>query len=147
MKAGNAGEGSGGFGGLGEIFVPFETNGDSDFRFGEGEVGGIVRGLGDAQDMSTAADPHVFSESDFGGHTEGNLDFCTFLQGDIGEEEDTARAEILSEAKALDGGRDLTERERKKVREPLSDAAFNPNWRSSHKRHPVPRRREAYTPL
>jgi hypothetical protein len=33
------------------------------------------------------------------------------------------------------------EREWKKIREPLSDAAFHSNWRSSHRCDPLPRRR------
>jgi hypothetical protein len=133
VESGDAGEGGGGFGELGEIFVAFETNRDSDFGFGKSGSRGIVRGLSDAQDVSAAADTHVFSESDFGGHAEGDFDFCAFLKRDIGEEEDAARAEILGEAKTLDGGCDLTKRQREKVREPLSDAAFHSNWRSSHR--------------
>jgi hypothetical protein len=101
-------------------------------------------GPGHTQDVAAAANRHAFAESDLGGHAEGDFDFGACLEGDVGEKENSARAEILGEAKSFKRGCDLAERKRQKIREPLSGTAFHTNWRSGHKRSPsLPRSREA----
>jgi hypothetical protein len=83
--------------------------------------------------MPATTNAHALTKCDFRGHAEGDFDFCAFLKRNFGEEKDSAGTHVLGEAKAFDGGSDLPERKRKQVREPLSGAAFNPNWRSGHR--------------
>jgi hypothetical protein len=82
--------------------------------------------------MAPAAYGHTLAESNLGGHTEREFDFGAFGERSTGEEEDTARTEILGESDAFNGSPGLTKREREKVGEPLSDTAFNSNRKSSH---------------
>src|SRR5271165_3891958 len=83
------------------------------------------------QNSAAAAYSHALSQGDLRRHLERDLDFAPLFQRNIGEKENSARAQILREARALNRGRALREGERKQVREPLSGAAFDSNWRSS----------------
>jgi hypothetical protein len=133
VKSGDAREAGGRLGGFGEIFVAFQTHGDADFRFRGRRVG--RGGRPDyPQNVAAAAYRHAFAQSDLGGHAQREFDFGAFGERSAGEEEDSAGTEVLGEADAFNGGSGLTKRERKKVREPLADTAFNPNWRSGHSR-------------
>jgi hypothetical protein len=133
VKSRDSREGAGRRGGLGEIFVAFEAHGDADFRFRWRRFG--RGGRPDyTQNVASAAYGHALAQSDLGGHAEGEFDFGAFGEGSAGEKEDSAGTEVLGEADALNGISGLTKRERKKVREPLADTAFNPNWRSGHSR-------------
>jgi hypothetical protein len=135
MKSGDAGESGGGFDGLREILVLFQTNRDSNFWFCLTRIGvlhGRSGGFHHAQDVSTAAHAHARAESNFGGHAERDFNFCALLKRDISKEENTTRTEVLRETNTFNGGRDLAKGKRKKVCKPLSDAAFNMNWRSGH---------------
>jgi hypothetical protein len=149
MKSGNSGECGSRFG-LGQIFVAFQADRDPDLGiFMARGVGRIRRTIGrgrgpdDAQNMAAAAYRHAIAEGNFGGHAKGKFDCGAFGERGAGEKEDAARAEILSESDALDRGSGLTKGERKKVREPLSDTAFNSNWRGGHVAClPLPNRRK-----
>jgi hypothetical protein len=133
VKSRDSRESGGRLGGFGEIFVAFEAHGDADFRFRGRRIG--RRGRPDyPQNAAPAADGHAFAQSDLGGHAQREFDFGAFGELSAGEEKDSAGTEILGEADAFNGGSRLTKRERKKVREPLADTAFNPNWRSGHSR-------------
>jgi hypothetical protein len=132
MKGRNSRE-CGGVGGLGEIFVAIEANRNSDFRFTMGRNRVEFGGRPDhAQNASSAANGHALAQRDLGGHSESDFDFRAFGERRVGEEEDSARTEVLGESDAFEGGCGLAERERKKIGKPLSDTAFNLNWRSGH---------------
>jgi hypothetical protein len=131
VKGGDAREGGGRLGGLREIFVALEANRYSDFRFSRRRVG-CGRRPDYSQDTAAAAYGHALAQSDLGGHAEGELDLGTFTERRVGEEEDSARTEILGESDAFEGSLGLTKREWKKVGESLSGTAFNLNWRSGH---------------
>jgi hypothetical protein len=131
VKGGDAREGGGSLGRLGEIFVAFEAYGNADFRFSIGRIG-RRRGPDYPQNMAPAAYRHTLAESDLGGHAECEFDFGPLGERGAGEKEDSTRTEVLGESDPFNGGPGLTKRERKKVREPLSDTAFNSNWRSGH---------------
>jgi hypothetical protein len=133
VKSRDAREGGGRLGGLGEIFVAFEAHGYADFRF-LGRRVGRGRRPDYPQNVAPAAYRHAFAQSDLGGHAQREFDFGAFGERSAGEKEDATGTEILGEAHALNGGSGLTKRERKKIREPLADPAFNPNWRSGHSR-------------
>jgi hypothetical protein len=116
--------------GLGEIFVALETDGDADLRF---SLRGIRGGRpDDPQNVTAAAYGHAFAKSNFGRHAEREFDLGAFGQRRVGEEEHSPRTEILGKSNSFNRSSRLTERERKKVREPLSDTAFNANWRNGH---------------
>jgi hypothetical protein len=133
VKSRDAREGGGRLGRFGEIFVAFEAHGDADFRFRRRRLG--RGGRPDyPQNVASAAYRHAFAESDLGGHAQSEFDFGAFGERSAGEKEDSAGTEVLGEADALNGGSGLAKREWKKVREPLADTAFNPNWRSGHSR-------------
>jgi hypothetical protein len=84
------------------------------------------------QYAAAAAYGHVLAQSDLGGHAKSELDFRAFAERRISEEEDSTRTEVLGESHAFQGGVGLAQREREKVREPLSDTAFNPHWSRGH---------------
>src|SRR5207247_10989402 len=86
-----------------------------------------------SQNAAPTAHRHVLAQRDFRGHAKSQFDFGAFGQGSVGEEEDSARTEILGKADAFNRSAGLTERKRKEIREPLSDTAFNANWRSGHR--------------
>jgi len=78
--------------------------------------------------VAAAAHGHAFTERDLGGHAQCQFDFGAFGKRSVGEEEDSARTEILGESYAFNRRPGLAERQREEIRESLSDAAFNPNW-------------------
>jgi len=129
-------EGGGRFGGLGEILVAFEAHGHSDLGFQVRCSRRIRSGSGgrplDSQNVAPATYGHALAQGDLGGHAKREFDFGACGQGSVGEEENTTRTEVLGESDALHGSTGLAQREREKIREPLSDTAFNPNWRSGH---------------
>ena len=124
-------EGGGRLGRLGKIFVTFEPDGNAKFRFSMGRIA-RRRGPDYSQNMAPAAYGHTLAEGDLGGHAQGEFDFRAFGERGAGEKEDSPRTEVLRESDALHGGLRLTQRERKEVREPLSDTAFNSNRRVGH---------------
>jgi len=132
----DAREGGGRLGGLGEILVAFEAHGHSDFGFQVRSSRGIWSGGGgradDPQNVAPAAYGHALTQGDLGGHAEREFDFGAFGERSVGEEKDSARTEVLGESDAFDGASRLAQREREKIRKPLSDTAFNSNRRSGH---------------
>ena len=105
MKRRDASEIRGALGGFGEVLVTFEADRDADLGFSTRWVlGNRNRGLDDAQNMAPAAHRHAFSQGDFGGHAESDLDFGAFFERRICEKKDSARTQILGEADALDRG-------------------------------------------
>lgn len=136
VKGRNAREGGGRRRGFGEVFVAFEAHGNADLGFRLGRSGTIWNGRccgpNHSQDTAAAAHGHALAQGDFGGHAECEFDFGAFSERSVGEEEDSARTQVLGESDAFKGSPRLTQREREKIREPLSDTAFNSNWRSSH---------------
>jgi len=133
VKSRDPREAGGRLGRLGKIFVAFEAYGNAYFRFSMG-MGRIGRGGRPdySQNMPPAAHGHVLAKSDLGGHAEREFDFGALSERGAGEEEDSTRTKVLGESNAFHGGPGLTKRERKKVREPLSDTAFNSNGRVGH---------------
>jgi hypothetical protein len=108
VKRRDAGEARGAFGGFGEVFVTFEADRYADFGFGtRWELCGRNRGLNDAQNTAPAAYRHAFSQGDFGGHAESDLDFSAFFESRICEKKDPARTQILRKPDALDCCRGL----------------------------------------
>jgi len=132
----DAREGGGRLGAVGEILVAFEANSNADFGVRVRRSRGIwsesrSRPL-DPQNAATAAYGHALTQGDLGGHAEREFDFGAFGERSVGEEKDSARAEVLRESDSFHWGSGLAQREREKIREPLSDTAFNPNRRSGH---------------
>ncbi len=123
--------GGGGLGGLREILVALKAHRNPDLWVRLGRIGWSGR-PDDSQDAASAANRHAFAQRDLRRHAEREFDFGAFGQRSVGEEEDPAGTEVLGESDAFQGGPGLPKRERKKVREALSDTAFNPNWRSGH---------------
>lgn len=74
MESRDAREGSGSPGCLGKIFVAFQTDGNADFRFSVGRIGGGGRPEY-PENMAPAAYGHTLAESDLGGHAQGEFDF------------------------------------------------------------------------
>jgi len=132
----DAGEGGGRLGGLGEIFVSGKAHSHADFGFGTSRRRGVVRRCGGRpdhpQDAAAAAYGHILAQGDLRGHAESKLDFGTFAKRRVGEEEDSARTEVLGKSNAFQGGVGLAQGQWEKVRESLSDTAFNPHWSSGH---------------
>jgi hypothetical protein len=116
-----------------QIFVTFQSNGDAylGFRAVRAE---IVRSRGShhPQYAPTAAYRHALAQCDLRGHTQGEFDFGPFGQSRIGNEEDSAGTEILGESDAFHRPEWLAQRKGQRIWESLSDAAFNPDWRSGH---------------
>ena len=133
----NAGEGGGRPGRLGEIIVTFEAYGNADFRFGGSGYRriwiGRCGGTNHSQNTSPAAHGHTLPQGDLRGHAKGKFNLATFGEGGAGEKKDSARAQILSEAEPFNRCIGLAQGKRKKIREPLSDTAFNSNRRSGHR--------------
>src|SRR5579863_917838 len=141
MKHRDPRDGRGSLGGVGQIFVAFQANRDSDLGFSPGHARRFLHArnrlhfrLLHSQNMAAAADAHALSQSDFGGHSERDLDLGPLLQGSVGKEKDAARAEILSETDAFQGRTALPKRKRKQVGKSLSDTAFDLDWKSGHGR-------------
>lgn len=139
---------------FGQVFVAVKTNRHSDPGFGAVARPRIFRRgcrSDDPQNTAPAADRHAFSQGDFGGHAEGELDFRADREGRVGEKEDATRAEILSKAETFRGGCGQAKRKREQIGKPLSHTAFYPNWRSGHKVAALPslpnRRGERYALL
>ena len=121
---------------FGKILIAFEPHRDADLGLRVSRSGTIGNRCGGGpnhpQDTAAAAYGHALAQGDLGGHPEGEFDFGAFGERSAGEEEDSARTQILGESDAFKGSPRLTQREREKIREPLSDTAFNCNWRSGH---------------
>jgi hypothetical protein len=133
VKARDSREGCGRLGGLGEIFVALDANRDSDLRLPLRNRNARGGRLDHAQNAAPTAYRHVLAESNLGWHPKCNFDFGALGQGSVGEEEDSAGAEILRESDPFEGGCELAERKGKKIRKPLPNTAFNSNRRSGHK--------------
>jgi hypothetical protein len=82
--------------------------------------------------VAATAHSHAFAQRDLGGHPERDLDFGAFLKRRVGKKKDSTRTQVLRETDSFNGARRLVKRKWEKVGKPLSDTAFNPNWRSGH---------------
>jgi hypothetical protein len=141
MQGSSTGERSGRFDRFRQIVVAVETDGDADLCLSASSLRASgcerilagKRGTDHAQNASATTDRHAVAECDFGGHAESEFDLRALVQRRIGEKEHSAGAEILSESHAIGASCRLMERKREEIREPLSDAPFNPNWRSGHR--------------
>ncbi len=123
-----------GVGALGKIFVTFQSNGHPDLSLrgaGRGHRRCAV-GVNDPQDVTLAAHRHTLAERDLRRHAESQLDLRTLCEWCIREEEHSPRTQILGKTDAFNAIAGLTKRSSKKVREALSDPAFNLKWRSGH---------------
>ena len=137
VESRDAREGGGRLGGFGEVLVAFEAHGDADLGFRLGRSGTIESwacrgGPNHSQDSAAASHGHALAKGNLGGHAECEFDLGAFGERSVGEEEDSARTQVLGESHAFKGSPRLTQREREKIGEPLSDTAFNSNWRSGH---------------
>lgn len=87
----------------------------------------------DPQDTSFAAHRHAVSQSDLRWHAEGEFDFCPLLKGSVDEEKDTTRTQILCDSDSSDIAYRFVDRDWEEVGKPLSNAAFDLNWRVHHR--------------
>jgi hypothetical protein len=94
----------------------------------------MVGRVNNSQNNAPAPDPHVFAERDLGRHLQSEFDFRAFAERHVGEQEGTARAEILGEADSLGSGGHVAQRDWEIKSEALSNTAFNTNRRVRHDR-------------
>jgi hypothetical protein len=129
---------------LRQIFVTFQPNCNANLTLHPQRQALLKRGgANDAQDMALAPHRHAVAQRDLRGHAERKFDLGTFDQGSVGEKENSARAQVLSEPNAFNGTLGLTQGNRQQVRESLSNAAFNLDWRSGHKGFLLPIRQNS----
>lgn len=128
VKTGHPGKAGGGLGGFGEIVIAFEANRDANLSPADRGLGARTiwgRRPDHAQNAAAAAYGHAFAESDLGRHSERDFDFGALGEWSVGEEENSARAEVLGKSDAFERCCELAEGKRKKIRKPLPDAALN----------------------
>jgi hypothetical protein len=120
--------------GIGQVFVTFQPDGYANLCCGTNGAGIVRRGGGanHTQNPSPAPNRHALTQGNLRGHSQREFDLGALGQRSVSKEKDPARTQVLGKPDAFNGYRELAKRHGKKIRESLSDSAFNPDWRRGH---------------